>query len=103
MRHHLPLLAAMLMGLSACSQSDNPIPGAKRVEMGGRSWIVRPLATKNGWQAGPDINWQERRLSNRPDINAANLHAIEHVSKCRVIAESVVHANGYSSAAVDCG
>lgn len=97
---YLTLFLSMLL-VGACANASF-YADAELVEVDGITFFARKLDAHNSWEAGPNEGWQKKPLRARPDLYAANIKVIEHVSGCNVVAGSTSNLNGYTTAAVEC-
>lgn len=89
------LVGLGLMALGAC---DQDFSNSREVEVAGRMYTVAPGARYPGqWYSEPS----DRSLvfSAPRGVRSANLRAIEIVSGCKVVPETIDHIDGISTVA----
>ncbi|KEJ93959.1 hypothetical protein SAMN05444149_10873 [Pseudosulfitobacter pseudonitzschiae] len=96
----------MLALVAGCSQMTDYYPDAQTVEIAGRSFFVtpRPANGPGVYLAGPnDPKGGEVFLASNMTLPVANVAAIEAVTGCPVLRETVRNLNvGTTYAAVSC-
>ena len=97
------LILALVAG---CTQMTDYYPDAKTVEIGGRAFYVvaRPSNGPGVYLAGPnDPKGSEVFLASNMTLPAANVAAIEAVTGCAVMRETIMNQKvGTTFAAVNC-
>ena len=100
MKQFLKVFALVI--LAGCSTVSGYFPNSKVVTIDGTEYMARPLSAKNSWQAGLNRPTGSSLLLINPTIYAGNVKAIEMVSGCAVLRESVQNSDNSTIAAVDC-
>ncbi|WP_246661097.1 MULTISPECIES: hypothetical protein [unclassified Rhizobium] len=92
-----------LIGLAGCQGGvSSYFPGSKVVKIDGVEYSVRPLSSKNSWQAGLNHPTGASLLVIDPTIYAGNVKAMEAATGCAVLRETVQNSDNFTIAAVDC-
>jgi hypothetical protein len=100
MKRFLTVLA--LVGLVGCQGVSSFFPNAKVVIVDGVEYSVRPLSSKNSWQAGLNRPTGASLIVIDPTIYAGNVKAIEAATGCTVLRETVQNSDNNTIAAVNC-
>lgn len=99
-------ILALVALVAGCTEMTDYYPNAETVELDGRKFYVtaRPQNGKNVYLAGPnDPKLFEVIYSGDISLPAYNVAAIERVTKCSVIRETVKNIeSGITYAAVKC-
>ena len=90
------------VGLASCQGVSSFFPNSKIVTVDGTEYMVRPLSSKNSWQASPNRPTGASLLLIDPTIYAGNVKAIEAATGCAVLREAVQNSDNNTIAAVDC-
>lgn len=102
----LPLAFLVLAGLAACTEMTDFYPDAETVEIEGRAHFVvpRPSNGPGVYLAGPnDPKGSEVFLGAGMALPVANVAAIEAVTGCKVLRETIRNQQtGTTFAAVSC-
>lgn len=91
-----------LVGLVGCQGVSSFFPGSKVVTVDGTEYMVRPLSSKNSWQATTNHPTGSSLMLIDPTIYAGNVKAIEVATGCIVLREAVQNSDNNTIAAVDC-
>ena len=91
-----------LVGLTGCQGVSSFFPNSKVVTVDGTEYMVRPLSSKNSWQATINRPTGASLMLIDPTIYAGNVKAIEAATGCVVLREAVQNSDNNTIAAVDC-
>lgn len=100
MKRFLTVLA--LVGLAGCQGVSSYFPNSKVVTVDGTEYMVRPLSSKNSWQASPNRPTGASLMLIDPTIYVGNVKAIEVATGCTVFREAVQNSDNNTIAAVNC-